>query len=130
MVADLFHYGHVSFLRRVREYGDYTVVGLLTDEMAASYKRTPVMTFAERFEVVQACRLVDEVRTHDRLLSNEWLQDNGFVARVYAVGSDRERAGREAHRKTLLPEYRIEIPYEAGVSTTSIIQRIKSRNDL
>ena len=61
MVADLFHAGHVEFLRRARELGDELVVGIHSDETVAGYKRAPVMTMAERVRVVAACRHVDEV---------------------------------------------------------------------
>ena len=45
--ADLVHPGHLNVLRRARELGD-VVVGLLTDEAIASYKRVPFMTFEQR----------------------------------------------------------------------------------
>ena len=56
MVGDLFHHGHVEFLRRARDLGDELVVGVHSDATAESYKRTPVMTMDERVRVVEACR--------------------------------------------------------------------------
>lgn len=44
MVGDLFHAGHVSLLREARRHGDWLVVGVLSDDTAASYKRRPIMT--------------------------------------------------------------------------------------
>jgi cytidyltransferase-like protein len=43
MCADLFHAGHVNFLRQARALGDRLVVGIHSDETIASYKGTPVM---------------------------------------------------------------------------------------
>ena len=34
MVADLFHRGHVEFLKRARALGDYLIVGVMSDEDA------------------------------------------------------------------------------------------------
>lgn len=48
MVGDLFHAAHVALLREARSHGDRLVVGVLSDETAASYKRRPIMTLAER----------------------------------------------------------------------------------
>ena len=48
MVADLFHYGHVNFLRQARKYGDYLMVGVHADETVMSYKRRPILSRDER----------------------------------------------------------------------------------
>lgn len=61
MVGDLFHAGHVSLLREARRHGDWLVVGVLSDDTAASYKRRPVMTLDEMVAVIESCRYVDEV---------------------------------------------------------------------
>lgn len=58
---DLFHAGHVQFLRKCHYYGD-VVVGLNTDEFIKDYKgKSPIMTFAERYEVLRSCEYVSEV---------------------------------------------------------------------
>ena len=33
MVADLFHYGHIEFLRQVSALGDYVLVGINADDV-------------------------------------------------------------------------------------------------
>ena len=60
---DLFHSGHVEFLRKCRELaGDgEVVVGLNTDEFAESYKRRPIVNYEGRAAVLRACRYVDFV---------------------------------------------------------------------
>lgn len=42
MSADLVHPGHVNVIRKAAELGE-VIVGLLTDEAVASYKRLPYM---------------------------------------------------------------------------------------
>lgn len=69
MVGDLFHAGHVLFLRKARAAGEARaagrpvrlVVGLMDDDEAERYKRRPVQPLREREIVVGACREVDEV---------------------------------------------------------------------
>ena len=61
-VYDMFHVGHLNILRRARSLCDYLVVGVTTDELAASRKgRTAVVPFLERVEIVQNVRYVDDV---------------------------------------------------------------------
>ena len=61
-VFDLFHIGHLKVIERAREHCDVLVVGVVTDEVTMEAKnRPPVVPFNERFEIVSALRMVDEV---------------------------------------------------------------------
>ncbi|KAJ3027280.1 UNVERIFIED_CONTAM: Ethanolamine-phosphate cytidylyltransferase [Siphonaria sp. JEL0065] len=60
---DLFHVGHIEFLKKAKEQGDYLLVGIHDDEtvnkvMGASY---PIMNLHERALSVLQCRYVDEI---------------------------------------------------------------------
>ena len=37
-VYDLFHYGHVRFLKEAKKFGDFLLVGVHTDEAVNKYK--------------------------------------------------------------------------------------------
>ena len=60
---DLFHVGHVDFLEKCKEKGDYIIVGLHTDVEVNRYKSEnfPIMNLHERVLSVLACRHVDQV---------------------------------------------------------------------
>ena len=60
-VADLFHIGHLKALEQAKALGDYLIVGILTDDATAEYKRQPIIPFAQRMEIVKHCDYVDEV---------------------------------------------------------------------
>ena len=47
MSADLVHRGHLNIISEGRKLGK-VIIGLLTDEAIASYKRLPLIAFAER----------------------------------------------------------------------------------
>ena len=130
MVADLFHCGHVEFLKRAREHGDYLVVGLVSDDNAAENKRTPVLNVKERKKVLEACRYVDEVRIQEENVTNEWLKDNGFAVKVHAVYDEAAQALHRMWNAEMGDKYKVEVPYEYGISTSEIIERIKNRGDL
>ena len=58
---DLFHWGHVQFLKNCAKLGE-VVVSLNTDEFVFKYKKKfPIVQFDERKIVVEACRYVSSV---------------------------------------------------------------------
>ena len=60
-VFDLFHVGHLNMFKRAKEQCDYLIVGVVSDEGVRKFKKTePFVPFAERIELVRACRYVDE----------------------------------------------------------------------
>ncbi|MBL4897158.1 MAG: adenylyltransferase/cytidyltransferase family protein [Erythrobacter sp.] len=61
MAADLFHYGHVEFLKNARAFGDHLLVGVNSDETVGANKRHPILNMEERIACVGGCRYVDEV---------------------------------------------------------------------
>ena len=60
-VFDLFHVGHLEALQKAKALGDYLLVGVLTDEDAASYKRIPVIPYEQRCRILASIDSVDEV---------------------------------------------------------------------
>jgi len=60
---DLFHNGHVKFLKMAKEQGDFLVVGVLPDHIVYEKKNGhgPIMNLHERVLSVLGCRYVDEV---------------------------------------------------------------------
>lgn len=52
MSADLVHPGHLNIIREAAKYGE-VMVGVLTDEAIASYKRLPYMKWEQRKEIIE-----------------------------------------------------------------------------
>jgi len=131
MVADLFHCGHVNFLREARALGDHLTVGLVSDRRAASYKRPPVMSFEERRAVVEACRYVDAVMELDENVTDAFMQAHNFRIRAYGTASEAEEARNfRTLWKDMSRAYFRRVPYTPGISTSDIIRRIVGRSDL
>lgn len=59
---DLLHYGHINLLRRAKQYGDYLIVALSTDEFNNQKKQKQCFfTYEQRKQILEAIRYVDLV---------------------------------------------------------------------
>lgn len=59
---DIIHFGHVQFLEKAKQAGDYLIVALEPDERIVRYKkRMPTHTQAERAHNLLALRCVDDI---------------------------------------------------------------------
>ncbi|HXV60565.1 MAG TPA: D-glycero-beta-D-manno-heptose 1-phosphate adenylyltransferase [Vicinamibacteria bacterium] len=125
---DLLHAGHVRYLERARALGDRLLVAVNTDETVRALKGEgrPVTPLADRMEVLAALRVVDYVIAFDERtpasVIEEILPDvlvkGGDWSLPHIVGRDvvEESGGRV-----------VSLPFESGYSTTSLLERIRSR---
>ena len=60
MSADIIHDGHINILKEASKYGK-VIVGLLTDEAIASYKKIPLINFERRKIIVKNLKYVSKV---------------------------------------------------------------------
>lgn len=129
---DLFHAGHVNFLRECSRFGSVTVA-LNTDEFIEAYKgKPPVMSYQERAEVLLACRYVDDVVPNfdgaDSKTAIDWVAPD-----VVIIGSDwavRDYYAQMGFTQSWLDQRGISlcyIPYTQGISSTDIKARISWR---
>ncbi len=128
MVADLFHRGHVEFLKKVSklEKNKYIIVGIHSDETVSSYKRKPIFNMEDRAEIIKFCDCVDEV-----ILNAPLLITKDFI-KLYKI--DIVVHGNDM--TDFLKKYNYPVPIEMGImreveywkdiSTTSIIEKIKN----
>jgi cytidyltransferase-like protein len=126
MVADLFHYGHVNFLKQASRHGDFLLVGVHADETVESYKRKPILTMEERVASVEGCRYVDEVIPNAPLeITREWIDKHKIDLIIH--GDDVAPEVRDAWYGVPI-EMGIyqSVGYTAGISTTELISRIKA----
>ena len=58
---DLLHWGHVRLLKRAKEYGDYLIVAVSTDEFNALKHKEAYHSFEHRKYILEAIKYVDLV---------------------------------------------------------------------
>ncbi len=132
-VFDLFHMGHLNLFRRAKEYCEYLIVGVSTDEWVRKIKGTdPVVPFEERRAVVEACRYVDEaveIPTYAEDALNAWRK---YRFDVQFSGSDYEHDKGWLDIKAKLEENGATVmffPYTEGTSTTKRKDIIKKTEE-
>ncbi len=127
---DLFHRGHLEFLRTARSLGDRLVVGVNSDAKVARYKRVPVIAAVDRLAIVSAIRCVDHAEIVDAFSVAGLIETHAVRTIVHGDDWTMERylsqIGMTAERLAALGvELRL-VPYYRGVSTTAIIGEIEA----
>lgn len=126
---DCFHWGHVKFLKECAKFGEVWV-SLNTDEFIEEFKgRRPVMSYYERYKVLQGCKYVDTViKNYDGANSRTAILD--VLPQVIAIGSDwydKDYFSQLNIDMEFLRKWNIAImyiPYTSGISTTDIRRRL------
>jgi cytidyltransferase-like protein len=127
-VCDLFHMGHVRFFEKARVFGDRLVVGLHSDADVATYKPAPILTWAERLEMVRACRLVDRVIEHPVPLHVTPEELDSYGARYVCHADDMTPEQLDYWYGELVPAGRLKVvPYTQGISSRDIVARVAER---
>lgn len=124
MVGDLFHYGHVNYLKNAKEQCDYLIVGIHSNKTVESYKRTPVLNMEQRIKVIECCKYIDKIIPEAPLtITEEYIKSNN-IDNIYIPSN---RTEEEIKLMCLYP-YRMnmikKIKYTEEISTSYIINHI------
>jgi len=127
MSADLVHPGHINILREAEKLGE-VIVGLLTDEAIASYKRLPFMSFEQRKEVIKNIKGVYEVVAQDTLDYRPNLQK--YKPKFVVHGDDWKEGVQSKTREQVISCLNqwngelIEVEYTQSISSTKLNQSL------
>ena len=127
--ADLIHKGHINIISEGSKLGN-VIVGLLTDEAIASYKRLPLISYDERKIVVENLKGVDKVVPQTTLdyVSNlkKFKPDYVVHGDDWKVGVQKEVRKRVIETLNTWGGKLIEPQYTKGVSSTDLISAVKA----
>ena len=130
MSADLIHQGHLNIIAEGKKFGN-VIIGLLTDEAIASYKRLPLIAFDERKLIVENLKGVEKVIAQTTL---DYFPNLKKIKPDYVVHGDDWKTGvqREVRQRVIdtLSDWGgelIEPKYTEGISSTDLISAIKAR---
>jgi len=129
---DLYHAGHARFLARCAELGEVTI-SLNTDEFIEEYKgKPPVISFADRAEVLLSTRSVSQVIPNSGGADSRWAIE-AVMPDIIAIGTDWAR--RDYYKQMGFDQDWLDdraialiyIPYTQGISSTAVKERILFR---
>lgn len=87
--TDIIHNGHISIIKKASELGEL-IIGVLSDEAVASYKRFPLLSYNERKNIISAIVGVSEV-VEQKTLS--YVENIKMLKPDYVVHGDDWREG-------------------------------------
>ena len=130
MSADIVHNGHINVINEGAKLGD-VVIGLLTDEAIATYKRLPLLSYNERKAVFENIKGVVEVVPQYTL---DYTSNLEMLKPDYVVHGDdwREGVQKDIREKVInvLKKWGgelVEVPYTKDVNCTELEKKYLSQ---
>jgi len=128
IAVDILHSGHLNLLKKAKKYGD-VVIGLLSDKAIVEYKSLPLISYDERFEIVNNLKNVCKVVKQD-----EWDYTNilkQLKPDFFMHGDDWKTGIQKKIRFKVIKTLKsyggklIEVPYTSNISSTIIKDRLR-----
>lgn len=128
MTGDIVHHGHINIIKEAKKYGE-VIIGLLTDEAIASYKRVPYLKYDERKTIIENIEGVSQIIPQQTL---EYTENLEKLKPDYVIHGDDWKEGTQKYiREKVIQQLKkwngelIEIPYTKGVSVSNLDEAIK-----
>jgi len=129
MSADVIHDGHINIVEEGSRYGD-VIIGLLTDEAIASYKRIPLLNYKTRERIFSNLKHVTEVVAQTTLDYTENLEK---IKPAFVIHGDDWKTGVQSMVRAKVIETLkqwdgklIEIPYTKTNTSTELEKQYRS----
>ena len=120
---DLFHYGHVQILKRMRQMGDKLIIGCSSDAFNKAKGKKSFFNYEERAEILKSIRYVDEVFPEE-----SWEQKvsdiKKYGAHLFVMGDDWKGKFDFIEKETTCSV--MYLPRTVGVSTTNIKEALST----
>ena len=129
---DLFHIGHLNFIEEAKKKCDFLIVGVYSDEVVYSYKgRFPIIPCLERACILNALKSVDSViQLHER---NKIKAYKKIHYNILFMSTFWRESPDYVHLEENLGALNVDviwIPYYQGISTSTIINRIETNQNI
>lgn len=130
-VWDLFHQGHVELLKRAHSIYDKVIVGVASDELVIQNKRVPIIPYADRVKMLEACKYVDEIYHNAPAwnITQDVLNDCGADYSLHSVADPSNYVAEltESGHGELVSKGKVHFLSYTDYHSTDIINKIKDR---
>lgn len=123
---DLFHFGHLQFLKAAKKQGNYLVVAIDPDEFIKDKKgREPIHTQKQRAQILKSLKFVDKViclpylKTYEDYLS---LVTKIKPAVIAVTKNDPQLKNKQKQAKTIGAKVKVVTPLLKNFSSTQILK--------
>ncbi|RTR27954.1 adenylyltransferase/cytidyltransferase family protein [Shewanella atlantica] len=128
-VFDLFHRGHVEFLKKAASYGDELIILINGDEMTEKYKRRPIYSEQDRATILSAMSCVSLVEVTDSFDVKPIIEKHNIDIIVHGDDWEHESYLKQIRcTEEYLEEHGVSLAYtqyHSTVSTSALLQKIK-----
>lgn len=130
LAVDFLHSGHINILKRSSKYGK-VIVGLLTDEAIAEYKKIPSISYEERFKTISGIKFVDQIIKQEKSNYKDIIKK--YKPNFFAHGNDWKNGPMKNIRNQVYKEMRsiggkvLEFPYTKKISSSEIKLKISEQ---
>lgn len=126
---DILHEGHINYLKKAKELGNYLIVGLNSDESVTKLKGKdrPIRPEQARAEILSALQFVDYLMIFPENSVEKYLYK--LQPQIYVKAGDYNIKKMNQEERKAIESYNGKItfiPVESNISTTKIIESIKN----
>lgn len=126
-VYDMFHVGHLNVIMNAKQYCEYLIVAVSTDEVVWQNKhKKPIVNYEDRVRIVEAIRYVDEVVPQTDY-SDKISAAVKYDIDVMFVGDDWKDTEKWNRIERELSEIGVDVvylPYTQSISSTMLREKL------
>lgn len=131
-VYDMFHIGHLNVIKNAKQFCDYLIVGVSSDEVVIKNKnKVPIIPFEERKRIVEAIRYVDEaVAQKSYSIEGKLETAQELNIDVMFVGDDWKNTDKWNKIEEELNKIGVDVvylPHTDGISSTMLREKINNK---
>jgi len=127
IVGDMLHFGHVNLFKNCKKLGDHLIIGVCSDELVATYKRKPILNLEERSKMIESIKYVDQIiKAPPCPITKQFILEHNIDIVVHANDMSQETLNNWYKAPIEMGKFQT-VDYTKGISTSEIINRIKTR---